>query len=73
MTTADQCEGRSNRLPRNNQIFMLLFARCNDDPTMQCKDKRCKYTKVKYIEYTEDVVYVAKGEYGKHAKGDCIR
>jgi hypothetical protein len=27
----------------------------------------------KYIEYAKDVLYVTKGEYGKYAKGDCIR
>ena len=74
MTAADECKGRLNRLaPHNNQNFMLLFARCNDNRTAQCKDQWRKYPEVEYIEYAKDIVYVAKGEYGKHAKGDCIR
>ena len=44
---------------------MLLLARCNNDCTAQCKDQWRKYAKVEYIEYTKDVVYVAKGKYDK--------
>ncbi len=56
MITTDGCEGRSNRLPRNNQNFMLLFARCDGNCTTQCKDQRHKYVKVEYSEYTKDKI-----------------
>ncbi len=56
MTTTDKCKGRSNRLPCNNQNFMLLFTRCNDNRTVQCKDQRHKYAKVEYSEYAKEGV-----------------
>jgi hypothetical protein len=50
MTTKDKCDGRSNRLPRNNQKFMLLFARC-DKPYHAILDQWRKYAEVKHSEY----------------------
>jgi hypothetical protein len=80
MPTTNECEGRSNRLPHNNQKFMLLFARCDGDRTAQCKDqqhkprlstvstpkKACKHTKDGV--YIAKVMYVAKGKYIEYAK-----
>ena len=56
MTTINECKGRSNRLPCNNQKFMLLFARCDSDRTAQCEDQQHKYAKVEYSEYTKEGV-----------------
>ena len=67
MTTTNKCKGRSNRLPRNNQKFMLLFARCDGDRTAQCEDQQHKYANVKYIEYTKDGMYVADSEHSEYA------
>ena len=61
MITTDGCEGRSNRLPRNNQNFMLLFARCDGNHTTQCKDQQHKYAKVEYSEYTKEGVQAHQG------------
>ena len=81
MTTTNKCKGRSNRLPRNNQKCMLLFARCDGDRTAQCEDQQHKYAKVdtvstpkKSCKHTEDsvyiakVMYVAKGKYIEYTK-----
>jgi hypothetical protein len=65
MTTTDKCNGRSNRLPRNNQNVMLLFARCDDNHTMQCKDQWHKYAEVEYSEYTKDGMYVAESKHSE--------
>ena len=67
MTTTDKCEGRSHRLPRNNQNLMLLFARCDNDHTTQCEDQRHKYAKVEYSECTKDGMYVAEREHSEYA------
>ena len=56
MTTINECKGRSNRLPCNNQKFMLLFARCDGDRTAQCDNQQHKYAKVEYSEYTKEGV-----------------
>jgi hypothetical protein len=47
---------------------MLSFAGCDDDHTAPCIDQRRKYAEVKYDEYAEDGVYIAKGVYV--AKGE---
>ncbi len=75
MTTTDECKGRSNRLPRNNQKFMLLFARC-DKPyhalwincantlrssTASTPKKTCEHTKGGV--YITKVLHIAKGKY----------
>jgi hypothetical protein len=72
MTTTNECKGRSNRLPRNNRKFMLLFARCDGDRTLQCKDQQHKYAKVEYSEYTKDRMYVAVSEHSEYAVW-CVR
>ena len=63
MTTTDECKGRSNRLPCNNQTFMLSFAGCDDDRTAPHDDQRHKYAEVEYREYAKDRLYIAKGVY----------
>ena len=73
MTTTDECEERSNRLPRNNQKFMLLFARC-DKPYHALLDQRCKYAEVKHSKHTKGgmyiakIIHIAKGKYIECAK-----
>jgi hypothetical protein len=42
-------------------MFMLSFARCNNDHTVQCNDQRRKYAEVEYGEYAKDGVYIIKG------------
>jgi hypothetical protein len=63
MTIPVKCKGRMYRLPHNNQMFMLLFTRCNVDHTAPCNDQRLKYAKVEYGKYAKDGVYIAKGMY----------
>ena len=46
---------------------MLLFARCDGDRTLQCKDQQHKYAKVEYSEYTKDGMYVADSEHSEYA------
>ncbi len=48
---------------RNNQMFMLSFAGCDNNHTMPCDDQRLKYAEVKYSECAKDGVYIAKGMY----------
>ena len=55
MTTTDECKRRSNRLPRNNQKFMLLFARCYK-PYHTMLDQRRKYAEVKHSKYAKENV-----------------
>ncbi len=47
---------------------MLSFAECNDDHTAPRDDQRRKYAKVKYGEYAEDGVYVAKSKHSEYAE-----
>ncbi len=61
-------QGKNKKTKRNNQIFMLLFAGCNDDHILQCKDQRHKYADVKHGKYAGDGMYVAKGKYSEYAK-----
>jgi hypothetical protein len=67
MTTTDECEGRTYRLPRNNQSFMLSFAECDDDHTAP-RDDQQQYAEVEYGEYAEDGVYVAESEHSAYAE-----
>ncbi len=62
-TLKDKGKGRTKQLPCNNQNFMLSFTGCGDDHTTPRNDQRHKYAKVKYSEYAEDSVYIAKGMY----------
>jgi hypothetical protein len=81
MTTTDKCEGRSNRLPRNNQKFMCCLqdatatvprnARISStnmprSSTVSTPKKACKHTKDGV--YIAKVMYVAKGKYIEYAK-----
>jgi hypothetical protein len=53
-TITDKYKGRTKQPPRNNQIFMLLFAGCNDDHIVPHNDQ-----KVGYAKYTGKGVNVA--------------
>ncbi len=50
------------QLPCNNQIFMLLFAGCNNNHVMPRDDQRCKYTKVEYGKITKEAVFIEEGD-----------
>jgi hypothetical protein len=55
-------------------MFMLLFARCDNDHTAPHADQRRKYAEVEYSKYAKGSkyfakgVYVAKGKYIEYAK-----
>jgi hypothetical protein len=54
--------------PRNNQIFILLFAGCVDNHIVPHDDQRSQYAKVEYGKYAKGGVYIGKGEYSEYAK-----